>query len=242
MKWSPTSMRFLSYRRPMRTNVVHLKYFYNAQAWHGRPARVGPRPGWPCHSKVAAMLVVLLGGLLLAALPAFSQTRAERRMEIRQPRRMGARQAQRIQRAQPAGFFARLRDLPPKEQERILKNDKRFRGLPSERQQKIRENLDHWNQLSPEQKEQVRRREEIYSQLTPEQRQNVREMSGEWRDLRPAERARVRMVLRRMRGMSPEQREQFLASPQFRESFSPEEQKIVRGLGQLFPDADASGR
>lgn len=183
--------------------------------------------------QVAAMLAVVFAGLLLAALPAYSQTGAERRQEIRQARRIRARQA-----ARRAGFFARLRELPPKEQERILKNNKRFQSLPPERQEQIRENLRHWNKLSPEQKEQVRRRERIYSRLTPEQRRNVRQMSGEWRDLRPAERRRVRMALRRMRGMTPGERQKFLDSPQFHQDFSLEEQNILRGLGRLFPGGD----
>ena len=181
----------------------------------------------------AAISALALGGLLLAALPAFSQGRAERRQEIRQARRMRAGQA-----ARRAGFFARLRELPPKEQEQILKNNKRFRNLPPQRQQRIRENLRRWNQLSPEQKQQVRQRERIYSHLTPEQRQGVREMSGEWRNLRPEERRQVRLALRRMRRMTPEERQRFLDSAQFRQRFSPEEQNILRGLGNLFPGGD----
>src|SRR5512146_570526 len=101
---------------------------------------------WQC--RVRVMLAVVLTGLVLAVLPAFSQTRAERRQELHQARRMRARQA-----ARRAGFFARLRELPPKEQERILKNNKRFQSLPPERQKRIRENLEHWNQLTPEQKQ-----------------------------------------------------------------------------------------
>lgn len=182
----------------------------------------------------AVMPALVLGGLLFAALPACSQSRAERRQEIRQARRMRAGQA-----ARRAGFFARLRELPPKEQERILKNNKRFRNLPPERQQRIRENLRRWNQLSPEQKQQVRQRERIYSRLTPEQRQDVREMSREWRNLRPAERREVRLALRRMRGMTPEERQKFLDSPQVLHRFSPEEQNILRGLGGLFPGSNA---
>lgn len=187
----------------------------------------------------AAVIAVMLGGVLLPALPALSQTRAERRMEIRQAGKIRARRALRTQPAGRKGFFARLRDLPPKEQDRVLKNDRRFQGLPPERQQKIRENLQHWNHLSPDQKEQIRKREKIYSHLTPEQRQHVREMSGKWRDLRPSERVRVRVALRSMRGMTPDERQKFLDSRQFQERFSPDEQKIVRGLSELFPDADA---
>jgi type II secretory pathway pseudopilin PulG len=210
------------------------------RAWTHNSVTQPPTPAR--HRRIAAVLAAVLAGLLLPALPAFSQTRAERRREILQAHRMRVRQALRRQAARRAGFFARLRELPPKEQERVLKNDKRFQSLPPARQQQIRENLKHWNQLSADQKEQVRKREEIYSQLTPEQRRNVREMSGEWRNLRPAERLRVRMALRRMRGMTPEERQKFLDSPQFRQRFSSEEQKIVRGLGQLFPDTDAPDR
>lgn len=181
--------------------------------------------------RVAAMLAVVLAGLLLSALPAFSQTRAERRREVRQAHR-----------ARRAGFFARLRELPPQEQERILKNNRRYQSLPPERQERIRENLKHWNQLSPDEKQQVRKREQVYSKFTPEQRRNVRRMSGEWRNLRPAERRRVRMALRRMGGMTLEERQKFLGSPEFRERFSPEEQNILRGLGRLFPGGNAPDR
>jgi Protein of unknown function (DUF3106) len=203
--------------------------------WTHNSGTQPPNRAGRCH--VAALLALVLAGLLLPVFPAFSQTRAERRREVRQARRMRVRQA-----ARRAGFFARLRELPPKEQERILKNNRRFQSLPPERQERIRENLKHWNQLSPDEKQQVRKREQVYSQLTPEQRQNVRQMSGDWRNLRPAERRRVRMALRRMRGMSAEERQKFLDSPEIRERFSPEEQNILRGLGQLFPDADAPDR
>lgn len=193
---------------------------------------------WVCRCRFLGLLAFVLTGLLFPAHPAFSQRprarmrserRAERRQKIRQARRMRARRAAR------AGFFSRLRDLPPKEQERVLKNDRRFRRLPAARRQQIRENLKQWNQLSPEQKQQVRRREQIYSQLSAAQRRHVREMSGEWRKLPPAKRRKVRMELRRMRGMTPGERRKFLDSPEFRKHYSPEEQNILRGLGRLFP-------
>ena len=196
-------------------------------------------PSFVRRCRFVALLAVLLGCLFFPAPPAFAQSRAERRRDIRHSRRMRARQVLRRQSARRAGFFDRLRDLPPKEQERVLKNDRRFRELPPERRQKIRENLLRWNELSPEQKAQVRRREQVYSHFSPQQRQNVREMYGKWRGLGPTERRRVRMALRRMRAMTPEERTQFLDSPQFSRRFSPEEQRIVRGLVRLFPSGDA---
>lgn len=183
----------------------------------------------------AVAVVVLLAGALLAAVP----LTAQKAPRVRRLQKMQVRQAMKQERARQPGFFERLRDLPPSEQERILQNDRRFQRLPPERQQKIRENLQRWNQLSPEQKAKLRQRERILAQLTPEQRQHVREMSRQWREMSPAERRNVRIALRLMRNMTPNQRQKFLDSPQFRNHFSPEEQNILRGLGSLFPDATA---
>jgi Protein of unknown function (DUF3106) len=252
MKWSRTLTRFRSF--PRRTRIsrggISTLRFAGPEALprvlHGRNEtemrkwthNSGTQPlSRARRCRVAALLALMMAGLLISVLPAFSQTRAERRREARQARRARVRQAVRR-----AGFFARLRDLPPKEQERILNNNRRFQSLPPERQERIRENLRHWNQLSPDEKQQVRKREQVYSQLTPEQRRNVRRMSGEWRNLRPLERRRVRSELRRMRGMTTEERQKFLNSPQFRQRFSPEEQNILRGLGGLFPGGNAPDR
>jgi Protein of unknown function (DUF3106) len=190
--------------------------------------------------RATVVLAAALAGILLPALPMYSQGRIERRREALAVRRMRVRQALRRAVARRAGFYERLRDLPPKEQERILRNDKRFQSLPPERQAKIRENLQRWNQLSPQQKWQIRHRERVFSQLTPEQRQNVREMSGQWLDLRPEERRQVRLALRQMRGMTPAERQKFLNSPQFRKRFSPRGQGILRGLDRLFPGGDGA--
>ena len=181
------------------------------------------------------LLAALLLCILLPALPAFSQGRGRRPREVSRARNLRYRQELRQEANRHPGFFERLRDLPPKEQERVLRNNKRFQQLSPERQQRIRENLQRWDRLSPQQKAQIRRRERVYSRLSPDERQRVRGMAREWRDLRPAERFRVRMALRRMRGMTPEERRQFIASPQFRRRFSPREQNILRGLDRLFP-------
>lgn len=188
------------------------------------------------------LLAALLVCFLLPAMPAFSQGKESRPREAHPNQAPRFRQEMRQVARRHPGFFERLRDLPPKEQERVLRNNKRFQQLPPERQQRIRENLRRWDQLSPEQKARIRQRERIYSRLSPEDRQRVRNMAGEWRDLRPAERRRVRMALRRMRGMTPEERRRFITSPQFQRRFSPREQNILRGLDRLFPGNRAATR
>lgn len=192
--------------------------------------------------RLASAVGLALAGLLLPVLPAYPQGRAEQRRGAHLERKAQARRSLRRAASRRAGFFERLRDLPPKEQERVLKNDKRFQRLSPERKQRIRENLKRWNQLSPERKAQIRRRERIYSQLSPEQRRSVRRMSRQWRGLPPAQRRKVRQALRRMRGMTPAERRKFLNSRQFEQRFSPEEQGILRGLGRLFPDDNVPDR
>ena len=184
----------------------------------------------------AAVWAVVFGAFLLPALPAFSQGFRGREFAFLQRRRvLAARQRARI-RAQRPGFFRRLRDLPPKEQERVLANDKRFQSLPPERQERIRENLRRWNDLPPQRKEQLREREEIFSRLSPAQRQEARRIFRNWRDLAPDQREKLTRAFRQMRDLPPAEREQFLQSPQVKKRFSPEERTMLRRLSYLLPE------
>jgi len=183
----------------------------------------------------ASVWFAVFGSLLLPALPAFPQGRAGREWAFRQHRRILAGRARARNREQRAGFFRRLRDLQPKEQERVLANDKRFQRLPPERQQRIRENLHRWNDLSPQRREQLREREAIFSRLSPAQRQEARGIFLEWRDLRPDQRQRIMRAFRHMRDLPPGARQQFLASPEVQQRFSPQEQNILERLGRLLP-------
>jgi Protein of unknown function (DUF3106) len=168
---------------------------------------------------------------LLPAIPAFSQ-----RPESRARWRLVAARRQARNEAPRQGFFARLRYLPPAEQERVLANDQRFQRLPPARQEKIRENLRHWNELSPQRKAQIRERAAIFSRLSPEQRQEARGVFRQWRELRPIERRKIMRAFRAMRDLPPGERQRFLDSPRIRERFSPHEQSILRGLDRLLPD------
>jgi Protein of unknown function (DUF3106) len=134
------------------------------------------------------------------------------------------------------GFMQRLRDLPPEEQERVLKNDKRFQQLSPERQARIRENLSRWNALSPAEKEQLRERQHIFQSLTPAQRHEAREVFQQWRELPPARRHALRLEFRHLCDLAPDKREQFLSGPQLQSRFSSDEIKMLRGLSGLLPE------
>src|SRR5579859_1063880 len=141
----------------------------------------------------------------------------------------------RDQHAHPPGFFQRLRELPPEDQERVMTNDERFRNLPPERQQQIQRNLQKWNSLSPEQKQQVRQRQEILESLSPAQRQEARALFPQYNHLPPERKQAVMKAFLHMRDLPPARRERFLSSPKVGQRFSPEERDLLRGLGQLLP-------
>jgi uncharacterized protein DUF3106 len=140
----------------------------------------------------------------------------------------------------PVGFFKRLRELPPAEQERVMASDARFRRLPSVRQQMIRQRLERWNALTPEQHARFREREEIFESLSPAQREEARALFPEWRRL-PLERRNALMeAFRQVRDMPPGQREQFLNGPEAVQRFSPEERSLLGGLTRLLPDSPSA--
>lgn len=196
-----------------------------------RPKRYGILAG-------ALAATVLVAGMLTLA-PA----RTEARPAAWGQRRAGRRQARQNQRARqrraaiardnhqhPPGFFQRLRDLPPEQQDRILANDKRFRQLPPQARQQIRENLRRWNALSPQQKEVMRQRQAILESMTPAQRQQLRDIFPNYRQLPDNRKRAVLSAFQQMRDMTPAQRTRFLSSPAVQQRFSPQEQQMLQQL------------
>lgn len=135
----------------------------------------------------------------------------------------------------PPGFFKRLRELPPAEQERVMANDERFQRLPPERKAEIRQNLKHWNSLTPQQKQATRERQEILESLSPEKRQEARALFPQYNRLPPGRKQAVGQAFMRLASLPPAQRERVLSRPQFQNRFSPEERDLLRGLSRLLP-------
>ena len=123
-----------------------------------------------------------------------------------------------------------------------MTNDPRFLQLPQARQQGIRKNLDAWNAMTPEQKDVVRDREQVFQGLSPAQRQEARIVAPQYLKLAPDRRKAVLEAFRQLRSLPPAQRQNFLARPDVREQFSPQEQHVLEGLARLLPNsrADAS--
>jgi len=174
----------------------------------------------------ALLALLLLAGTALAQRPA--------------PRRLGPPLRAGQANPRPPGFFKRLRELPPSEQERLMANNPRFRRLPPLRQQMIRERLNRWNAMTPEQRVRFRQREEIFESLSPAQREEARILFPQWQRLPPDRRAALMQAFRRLRDMPPGQRQSFLNSPEAARRFSPHERDVLGGLTRLLPDSPAA--
>ena len=133
-------------------------------------------------------------------------------------------------------FFQRLRELPPDQQTKILHNDAQFHNLPPWRQQQIRQNLERWNNLTPHQRDVLRQREEIVQSLDPAQRRALTRVFPQYRRLPSDQQQQVMNTFRRLRDMPPGKRQRFLNSPRFQQSYTPQQQNVLRGLSQLLPN------
>jgi hypothetical protein len=109
----------------------------------------------------------------------------------------------------PARELDRFSRMSPKErQEQLAK-------LPPARRQQIEQRLERYQKLPPQQREQLRKRYEAFQNL-PDDRQDA-----------------VREELQNLRGLPPAQRKSRLDSPEVRQSFSQEEQQLLReSMGQ----------
>ncbi|MGH9468837.1 MAG: DUF3106 domain-containing protein [Terriglobia bacterium] len=176
----------------------------------------------------------LPAALLLARGPAPQRARAVRAA----PQRSPAWRRSRIQQdthGHPPRFFRRLRDLPPAEQDRILQNDAQFHRLPPQQQRQILQNLRRWNSLTPQQRQVLRQRERIVQSLSPQQRQQLRSLLPHYRRLSPQQRRQVARAFTRVRNMRPQQRRRFFSSPQFKQRFTPDQRRVLRGWSKLLP-------
>ena len=195
-------------------------------------------------NRIVGRLASVLLALLVVAGSGLAQVRRGRggggpQGPPRGERRMGpiARPDRDFHRHEP-GFLRRLRDLPPEQQERVLRNDERFQRLPPERQQMIRERLRQWSALSPEERQRIRERQEIFMNLSPEQRREARALFPRWQQLEPERRQEVMRAFRQMRDLPPKERPQFLSRPDVQKRFHPEERRLLEGLGRLLPGAE----
>jgi len=201
--------------------------------------------GWMASAAIAAAMTMLA---LMMAPPASAQ-----RYLVRQGPRVQARRAERQQRqAQrqvrkqenkpgvrgamglPPKWMDKLQQMSPEEQEKFMRNNKKFQNLPPERQEQIRRRLQTWNQLSPQQKDALINRERIFSRLSPEERQEVvQDLAPRWKALPPERKQLLTGRMHVLAGMTAEQRQAALEDSQFMRGLDTNEQDLLRKLTDL---------
>jgi Protein of unknown function (DUF3106) len=132
------------------------------------------------------------------------------------------------------------KNLPPDQQLKALENDPEFQKLPPDRQAALRERLRKFNTLPPEQRDHSLQRLDFWTSLTHDQREQVRDANQKMQALPQDRRVAVHTALRHLRQMGPEQRQQVFASDRFRNSFSAQEQEILKQLSAINPPFGAS--
>jgi hypothetical protein len=129
----------------------------------------------------------------------------------------------------PASPAARLFQASPEERERAIEK------FPQARQDAIRKNLEWFDRLPKAQQEVVLRRAERLANLPPDKQRAFQQQMRAFQQLPPERRQAVQMALRRLQPMTDQERTNVLGSDQFRNRFSPDEQKIISDLSEIMP-------
>jgi hypothetical protein len=132
----------------------------------------------------------------------------------------------------PGQWLRKYNNLPPEQQEQMLKQDSDFQKLPADRQQQLLERLRRFNQLPPDQRDKWISRMERFEQLSPEQRQRLQGFQQRLRELPEDRRDQVRKAFRHLHNMTPEQRQEVFNSPRFKQMFNEKEQELVKSMAE----------
>ncbi|MCU1260137.1 MAG: hypothetical protein JWO80_3022 [Bryobacterales bacterium] len=134
--------------------------------------------------------------------------------------------------SRPAGDqqIQKLEKMSPAERQKALE------ALPPDRRRNIESRLDRLQKMSPEERAQLQDRLERFKNLPPGQQKEVRQLAQQFRALPADRRPIVRRELDLLRKLPENERDARLNSPDFKQRFSGEEQKILRQSSTLLPD------
>lgn len=134
----------------------------------------------------------------------------------------------------PPKWIDNLRDMSPEEQERFMRNNRRFQSLPPQRQAQIRRNLQTWNRLSPAERDAIRDEQRTWERMSPEQKQYVQKvLMPKWQAMPPNRRSLIKGRLHVLQGMTTSQQKEALNSPRFMQGLSLDEQQMLREVNSL---------
>ena len=173
-----------------------------------------------------AISVLILAGLL--TLPLAAQHPVNGGNPPHQQSKTGAPRAPRL-----GDWLQAHKDLPPDQQEKLLENDPGFKHLTPQRQAELKERLRKFNNLPLKQRADAIRRMQYWDRLSPAQRKLVKDAHQQIQTLPVPRRLEVHKALRKLVQMSPDQRQQTFDSADFKNTFSDQEQAILKNLAGI---------
>ena len=133
-----------------------------------------------------------------------------------------------------ADWLSQHRDLPPQQQEQLLRRDPYFNRLNPNEQRKVINQLYRMNEMSDKQRERRMARAEAIERLTPQKMQV--NASAQRMQLLPEPRRQLLIkAFRDLRAVPFEQRDAVLGSAYYRSTFSPDERLILHDLLKVEP-------
>ena len=127
------------------------------------------------------------------------------------------------------------RNLPPQDQERLLRNSPSFNRLPAQTQQRLTQQLHQLNQMPEEQRQRRLARSEMLERLSPQEQAQVRGANQQYRTLPPGRQAMVKQAFQDLRTVPPDQRQTVLNSARYQNNFSPQEREILNNFLRVEP-------
>jgi hypothetical protein len=128
-----------------------------------------------------------------------------------------------------ASVAQRLMQMTPEQRERALEK------LPPERQAQIRQRLDRLDNLPPQQRQRMIQQYQQLASLPPEKQVQVRRQIQAFNQLPSDRKAEVGAELQKLRRMPESDRQARLAGEDFKNRFSPAEQRILADVSENMP-------
>lgn len=127
----------------------------------------------------------------------------------------------------PKNAPARLRQMDPKQRQRLLES------LPPDRRKQAAERLDKFDSLPPDERRQLEQRWQRFQQLSPEGRERARKIFQDFNELTEERRAVLAAEFTALRDMPHRDRDVKIADPEYRKRFSKRELRILEQYCEL---------
>ena len=125
----------------------------------------------------------------------------------------------------------RLERMKPDERSKALRN------LPAQRRQEIEQKLEQFDRLPAEERTRILNQLERMNRLPPQQQNQVRRSIQQFQALPEDRRVLVRRELDRMAAMPDDARRAHMNKDEFRNLYTPGEQRMMQDLSEILPEA-----